>query len=119
MNVAVVGASDNPERTSHQAVERLAAQGHRVFPVHPKLKRLLGLPVYASLDKIPQPVDTVSLYVGKDISAGLEGPILALKPRRVLFNPGAENPDLEARLSAAGIQTLEACTLVLLSTNRF
>lgn len=119
MNVAVVGASDNPERMSHQAVERLAAKGHRVFPVHPKLKNLLGLPVYPSLEALPEPVDTITLYVGPDISTRLEAAIRAAKPRRVIFNPGAENPDLAAKLSAAGIQTVEACSLVLLSTNRF
>lgn len=119
MNVAVVGASDNPERMSHQAVQRLSAQGHRVFPVHPKLKNMLGLPVFSSLEAVPEPVDTVTLYVGADISSKLEGAIRAAKPKRVIFNPGAENPELAAKLSEAGIAAVEACTLVLLSTKRF
>jgi predicted CoA-binding protein len=119
VNVAVVGASDNPERMSHRAVERLAAAGHRVFPVHPKLKALLGLPVYASLETVPEPVDTITLYVGPEISSRLEPAIRAARPRRVIFNPGAENPPLAQSLSKDGVETLEACTLVLLSTKRF
>lgn len=119
MNVAVVGASDNPERMSHRAVEHLTAKGHRVFPVHPKLKTLLGLPVYPSLEAVSEPLHTITLYVGPDISSRLTPAIRTASPKRVIFNPGAENPPLAQTLSAEGIETLEACTLVLLSTNRF
>lgn len=119
MNVAVVGASDNPERTSHQVVIRLKEKGHRVYPVHPKLTELLGLNAYPSLAAVPDPIDTVTLYVSAEISTRLESAIVSAHPRRVIFNPGAENPDLAVRLRASGIETVEACTLVLLSTNRF
>ena len=56
------------------------------------------------------------MYVGPAISANLAQPLLALRPGRVIFNPGTENPTLAAQLEAAGIPTEEACTLVLLST---
>jgi len=52
MNVAVVGASNKPERYSYKAIERLKANGHTVFPVHPKLTEVQGIRVYSSLDQI-------------------------------------------------------------------
>jgi predicted CoA-binding protein len=117
--VAVLGASDNPERTSFQAVERLLANHHEVIPVSPKGGEILGLKVLPALGEILQPVDTLSMYVGPDRQAALIGDILALKPRRVIFNPGTENPAIYPQLQQAGIAVEEACTLVLLSTHQF
>ena len=64
-------------------------------------------------------IDTVTLYVGPANQEGLFAYLKALSPRRVIFNPGTENPDLERELETAGIQTEEACTLVLLHTGQF
>ena len=119
MNVAVVGASDKPERYSYQAVKLLKEKGHTVFPVHKTLESIEGIKVYPSVTDIPSPVDTVSLYVSKEISSRLAEAIFKKNPRRVIFNPGAENPDLESRAAAKGIKTLNACTLVMLRTNQF
>lgn len=119
MNVAVLGASDDPERYSHKAVMLLRENGHAVFPVNPKLKTVEGLPVYPSLGAIQAPIDTLSVYVSSAVSAKLADEILALHPRRILFNPGAENPELASRAQAQGIHTREACTLVLLRTHQF
>lgn len=119
MNVAVIGASDNPEKYSYLAVQNLKAEGHTVFPVHQSIKEIQGLKVYASIKDIPAPIDTVSLYVSAPISSKLAPDILAAKPRRILFNPGAENPEFEKEARARGILVLEACTLVLLKTHQF
>ena len=119
MTVAVLGASDNPERYSYLAVKLLLEKGHQVFPVHPKLKEIQGQKVYASLNEVPKPVHTLTLYVGMEMSSKLADEILRLKPARIIFNPGAENQELERTASAQGIKTLEACTLVLLRTNQF
>jgi len=119
LSVAVLGASANPKRYSHQAVARLMAHGHTVFPVNPGLKSLLGLKVFASLADLPAPPHTVTLYVGPKRSTALADAILAAHPRRVIFNPGTENPALAERLKRSGIDVLEACTLVLLSIGRF
>ena len=119
MNVAVLGASDNPEKYAHQAIVRLKSKGHHVFPVNPTLKEVEGLPVFASLKDIPDSIDTISMYVSKEKSDRLADEIMTKSPRRIIFNPGAENPALEARAKAAGIRTLEACTLVMLSTDQF
>lgn len=117
--VAVLGASDNPERTAYQALQRLLDNGHEVIPVSPKGGEILGLPVQASLAQIAAPVDTVTLYVGPDRQPALLPDIVALKPRRVIFNPGTENAALYPQLQQAGIAVQEACTLVLLATHQF
>ncbi len=117
-HVAVIGASDNPERYSYKAVKLLAEKGYMVYPVHPRLKDIEGLKVFGRLEETP-PVGTVSIYVGPDISSGLEESLIAKHPDRVIFNPGAENFALAEKLNAAGIKTLNACTLVMLRTGQF
>lgn len=117
--VVVLGASDDPERYSHKAVSRLSEQGYRVVPVNPSLDRVLGIPAVPSLDRIAGPVETLTVYLSPKRSSPLAAAILALRPRRAIFNPGAENPELEAELAAAGIDCLRACTLVLLATGKF
>lgn len=117
--VVIVGASDKPERYAFQAMRRLLEHGHEVVLVHPRLKEIEGRPVLADLSRVEGAVDTVTLYVGPAISTGLEQALIELKPGRVLFNPGAENPALAARLRAEGVETEEVCTLVLLATGAF
>lgn len=117
--VVILGASDNPDRYSHKAFRMLQEYGHTPYPVSPKLRELEGMEVYASLADIRDPIDTLTMYVNPRISSELELDILRLKPRRVIFNPGSENPKLKAALEKAGIHVVEACTLVLLRTNQF
>jgi uncharacterized protein len=117
--VAVLGASDNPERTAYQAMERLLNNHHEVIPVSPKGGVILGLNVLTALGQITESVDTLTMYVGPDRQSALLGDIVALKPRRVIFNPGSENPAIYSQLQQAGIEVQEACTLVLLSTRQF
>lgn len=117
--VVIVGASNNPERYSHRTLLLLRKHGHEVVPVHPKLTEIESVPVIADLRLITGPVDTVTMYVGPAISSGLTEKLVALNPRRVIFNPGAENAVLEAALQQAGIACEEACTLVLLNTGQF
>lgn len=119
MNVAVIGASDKPDRYSYQAVKLLQQKGHKVYPVHQRIKDIEGTPVFASVTDIPDAVDTVTMYVAADISDKLAPSIIALNPKRIIFNPGAENPNLAAQAQAKGIKTLEACTLVMLRTGQF
>ncbi len=119
MNVAVLGASDKPDRFAYKAIVKLKDHGHQVFPIHPKLETVEGLKVFPDLLSIPAPVDTLTLYVGADTSSKQIQGILQLKPRRVVFNPGTENPGLEQSLQNAGIQTVRDCTLLMLDGGRF
>ena len=117
--VVVLGASDNPERYSHRALVMLREHGHEVVPVHPKLPSIEGIAVVSDLGSVTGAVDTVTMYVGPQISSGMADALLRLKPRRVIFNPGAENAGLADQLRAGGIECEDACTLVLLRTGAF
>lgn len=117
--VVILGASDKPERYSHRAMKMLREHGHEIVLVHPRLAEIEGHPVLNDLSAIRGAVDTVTMYVGPEASSAVAGELIALRPRRVIFNPGSENPALQARLADAGVQVEEACTLVLLSTGQF
>lgn len=117
--VAVLGASPNEERYSFKAVHMLKEYEHVPVPVHPAGHTVDGVPGLKSLTDITEPVDTLTVYVGAKISDGEYDNILKLKPRRVVFNPGAENAGLAEKLRKAGIEVVEACTLVMLRTEQF
>ncbi len=117
--VAVLGASPKEDRYSFKAIMMLKEYGHRPIPVHPSGHVVDGEASLKSLDEIAEPVDTLTMYVGPEISKGELERILKLKPRRVIFNPGAENDDLVPQLQAAGIEVVQACTLVMLRTGQF
>lgn len=120
LRVAVIGASPNPERYSNQAVRLLREHGHAVIPVNPGHADIEGLAAVGRVQDLPAgSVDTVTLYVAPAVSAGMSRALLDLAPRRVIFNPGAENPDVSDALSAAGIEVIDACTLVMLRTGQF
>lgn len=118
-HVAVLGASPNEDRYSFKAVHLLKEHGFQPIPVHPVGHTVDGIPGAKSLDDVADQVDTISVYINATISDGELERILKLKPRRVVFNPGAENADLAQKLTDAGIEVVQACTLVLLRTNQF
>lgn len=118
--VAVLGASNDTSRYAYKAMQMLKEYGHRPIPVHPRETEVLGEKAVPTIgDLAGQKIDTVTVYVNKEISQKFEADFLKLKPKRVIFNPGAENPALEATLQKNGIGVEEACTLVLLRTNQF
>jgi predicted CoA-binding protein len=118
-NVVVLGASPNVERYSNKAVRELVNHDHNVYPVHPVSTEIHGQKCYKHLDDITCQVDTVSLYVGEPRSTPLIDNILALKPSRIIMNPGAENDLLESKATDQGIEVVRGCTLVMLSTGQF
>ena len=117
--VAVLGASNKPARYSYQALQQLRQLGHDAIPIHPTLDQIDGVAVTASLGQIDRNVDTLTLYVNPAVATSLAAEIIALKPGRVIFNPGTESPELAEALAANGIPCQEACTLVLLETGKF
>ena len=117
--VVILGASDKPDRYSHRAMKMLRQHGHEVVLVHPRLTEIEGLPVIQDLSAVTGAVDTVTMYVGPDASSAIGEKLVALHPRRVIFNPGSENPALQRQLMDSGIHVEEACTLVLLSTGLY
>lgn len=117
--VVVLGASPNPERYSYKAVCMLLEYGHEVVPVHPVADKIEGVPVVAKLNQVTGHVDTLTLYLSADALTALENDIINLKPGRVIFNPGTENPTLMENLRKKGLNVVQACTLVLLRTGQY
>ncbi len=117
--VAVLGASTKEERYSFKAVHLLKECGYVPIPVHPAGHTVDGVAGVRSLADIDDPVDTLTLYVNARISQSLKELIIELHPRRVIFNPSAENERLAHELEQIGIEVVRACTLVMLRTNQF
>ncbi len=97
----------------------LREYGHRPIPVNPTYREVLGERCYPSIKDVTEKIDTVTLYLAKRRSDSLIDEIVSARPRRIIMNPGAENPELAQRAEAAGIETVEACTLVMLRSGRF
>ncbi len=119
MNIALIGASHKPHRYAYKALHDLRNNNYTVYPVHDVLKKIDEILVYSSITAIPHKIHTVTLYVNKEKSSAMIGEIISINPKRIIFNPGAENPILERQAQEHGIQTLNACTLVLLRTGAF
>lgn len=114
----VLGASDNPERYSYLAVNRLHDKGHPVVAIGRKNAELNGVEITTEKKDVAD-VDTVTLYLSPAHQKEYYNYILSLKPKRIIFNPGAENPELADLAKANNIRPMEACTLVLLSTGQY
>lgn len=117
--VVILGASDKPERYSNKVLVLLVKEGYAVVPVHPTLDTILGIPVTPDLSAVARRPDVLTVYVNPSLSTSLTAEILALAPRVAIFNPGTENEELESRLAEAGVKTVRACSLVLLTTGAF
>jgi uncharacterized protein len=118
MKTVVIGASENPERYSYKAVRSLLKHQQEVVPVGLREGSIDGIPILTGKPRIEN-VNTVSLYVGPQNQAAWYEYILSLKPQRIIFNPGTENAEFEKMANEKGIETIEACTLVMLSVGTF
>ena len=114
----VLGASNNPQRYSYLAVNRLRSKGHPVVAIGKKQVKVADVDVDTEKKDFPA-VDTVTLYLNPRAQQEYYDYILSLHPKRIIFNPGAENPELQRLAKANGIEPMEACTLVLLSTGQY
>jgi predicted CoA-binding protein len=114
----VLGASDNPQRYSYLAVNRLRNNGHPVVAIGGRPVTVGDVSIETEKKAFPG-VDTVTLYLNPGMQKEYYDYILSLHPKRIIFNPGAENEELARLAQANGIQPLEACTLVLLSTGQY
>ena len=114
----VLGASTNPERYSYMATVMLMEKGHAVYPYGIKKGMIQSLPIVQDWPKTGS-IATLTLYLGPTAQEEYYDRMIALKPERIIFNPGTENPILVQIAHAAGISTIEACTLVMLTTGQF
>jgi predicted CoA-binding protein len=118
-NVAILGASPKPDRYAYKAFEMLREYGHRPVPINPAFAEVLGEKCYPKISDSPEPIDTVTLYLGESRSNPLIDEIIQAKPRRIIMNPGAENSALAEKAEEAGIEVVEGCTLVMLGSGQF
>ena len=113
-----MGATAKPGRYANLAAQRLLQHGHSIELVGTKEGDIEGHPIQTGQPSLTG-VDTVTMYVGPKNQAPLYEYIKRMKPRRVIFNPGAENPEFEQQLRAEGIEPVQACTLVMLSVGTY
>jgi predicted CoA-binding protein len=114
----ILGATPNSGRYAYLAANRLASHGHSIVNVGLKSGEVAGVPIEKP-QAIHADIDTITLYVGPQNQPPLYDYILATKPKRIIFNPGTENTELQRLADAEGIETQYACTLVLLSIGEY
>lgn len=114
----VLGATDNPSRYAYIAVKRLLENKQEVVAVSNKKGEVLGIPIQNDFPRI-EGVHTVTLYVGTKNLHHYIDYILSLNPKRIIFNPGTAHEDLQRRAKEKGIETVDGCTLVMLSIGNY
>lgn len=114
----ILGASENPERYSYLTLQKLKSHHHPVLAIGRRKATVNDIEIVTNMPHITD-VHTVTLYLNPKNQEPYYDYILSLKPHRIIFNPGTENDTLEALARAKGIQTQQACTLVLLSTGQY
>jgi predicted CoA-binding protein len=114
----VLGASPKPDRYGFIATKMLADYKHEVVPFGIRRGKIDEIEIVNELPRDTD-FDTVTLYLGPANQKEYYDYIVGLKPKRVVFNPGTENAELEQILVQNGIEPLEACTLVLLKTGQY
>ena len=116
----VIGATDNPGRYAYLAASMLTDYDHPVVPMGIKKGVVSGHEILDIREKPPvKDIDTITLYIGPHRQPEWYDYLLSLKPRRIIFNPGTENPEFEKLAEEKGIEALEACTLVMLRSRQF
>jgi len=111
----VLGASEEPSRYSNMAIRMLRKHGHPVVAIGRKAGEVEDVTIETGSPDRPD-IDTVTLYMNPMHQRPLLEWIIALAPRRIIYNPGTENPELQSIAAEHGIENLEACTLVMLTT---
>jgi len=114
----VLGASENKNRYSNMAIKQLRLKGHPVVAIGKKSGQVEDVFIVTQSEK-NESIHTVTLYLNPKNQEVYYDYLLQLKPERLIFNPGTENDTLKKLAEEQGIKTLEACTLVLLSTDQY
>ena len=114
----VLGASDNPSRYSYLAIHRLKSLNIPVVAIGRRHMLVADVEVTTEKKEFAN-IDTITMYLNPVHQPEYYSYILTLKPRRIIFNPGAENAELASIAAQNNIKTINACTLVLLSTGQY
>ncbi len=114
----VVGASKNPERYSNKAIRALRSKGHEVLALGLKEATVDDVDIFTDKKSVDA-LDTITLYVNPSNQKDLYKYLLSLDAKRIVFNPGTENPELAKLASDKGIEVVYGCTLVMLSLGKY
>ena len=114
----VIGASENPSRYSHLAIHSLRKNQHEVIAFAKRVGKVSDVVIKTEFPA-NEKIHTVTLYIGPKRQREYYNSLLELEPDRVIFNPGTENYELETLLGKNGIDSIQACTLVMLSTGQY
>ena len=114
----VVGVSPGADRYANMAVRRLRQSGHEVVALGLRAGTSDGVEILTGTPALPA-IDTITLYINPTRQGPLIDYLLGLKPRRIIFNPGTENPDFAMRAEAAGATAVHGCTLVMLALSTY
>jgi len=114
----VIGASEKPERFSNKAIRKLRSYGHPVEAIALRPGEVDGVVFKTGFPELKD-IDTVTLYIGPARQPQYYDYLLGLKPKRIIFNPGTENPEFIRKIKEHGIEPVEKCTLVMLDTDQF
>lgn len=114
----VLGASTNTARYSYLVANKLVRKGYPIVNVGRKKGEVAGVEI-ESTEQVYDDIDTITVYIGASNQPSYYDYVLATNPKRVIFNPGAENEELEKLLQEKNIETINACTLVMLNTGQF
>lgn len=115
----VIGASESPSRYSNKAIHALRKYDLPVMAIGKRPGMVADVEIQTGKPKATTQVDTVTMYLSEENQEDMIDYILSLKPRRIIFNPGAENEHFASLASKKGVKTVEACTLVMLSTGQY
>jgi predicted CoA-binding protein len=114
----VLGATPDESRYANLAANKLVRYGHEIVNVGMKRGEVAGVPIEKP-ETVHKDIDTITMYVGTQNQPPLYDYILDTKPKRIIFNPGTENRELVEMARNKGIETIEACTLVMLSVGNY
>lgn len=117
-NTLIIGATPNPTRYAYKAAQMLKAKGHNIINVGVKNGEIAGVEIEKP-GTVHDDVHTITLYIGPHLQSDYYDYIIKTNPKRVIFNPGTENEELENLLEQNAIEPVEACTLVLLATGQY
>jgi len=114
----IIGATTKPEKAAFKAIEMLVAKGHSVLALGQNSGEVAGIKINTKAIPVKN-IDTISLYINPSRQRDYYNYIVETKPKRVLFNPGTENPEFYQLLELNNIKFEAACTLVLLTLNKY
>ena len=119
LKTLILGATTNTERYAYLAAERLKNNGIPFYPVGIKSGKVFDIEIVNNKEIPDEEIHTITLYIGPKNQVEWYDYILNVNPKRIIFNPGTENAELENLANKNGIETIEACTLVMLAADTY